>query len=39
MAAAMRKAVEAGYGARQAGRIPERLYAEASTTDEGLPEL
>jgi thiazole synthase ThiGH ThiG subunit len=35
----MRKAVEAGYAARQAGRIPERLYAEASTTDEGLPEL
>jgi thiazole synthase len=39
MAEAMRKAVEAGYAARQAGRIPERLYAEASTTDEGLPEL
>jgi thiazole synthase len=31
MAAAMRKAVEAGYEARQAGRIPKRLYAEAST--------
>jgi thiazole synthase len=39
MATAMRKAVEAGYAARQAGRIPERLYAEASTPDEGLPEL
>jgi thiazole synthase len=39
MAEAMRKAVEAGYAARQAGRIPERLYAEASTTDEGLAEL
>ena len=31
MAMAMRKAVEAGYEARQAGRIPRRLYAEAST--------
>jgi len=31
MAIAMRKAVEAGYEARQAGRIPRRLYAEAST--------
>jgi thiazole synthase len=31
MAVAMRKAVEAGYEARQAGRIPRRLYAEAST--------
>ena len=39
MAAAMRKAVEAGYEARCAGRIPRRLYAEASTTDEGLPAL
>jgi thiazole synthase len=39
MAVAMRKAVEAGYEARRAGRIPRRLYAEASTTDEGLPEL
>jgi thiazole synthase len=39
MALAMRKAVEAGYEARRAGRIPERLYAEASTPDEGLPEL
>jgi thiazole synthase len=39
MAIAMRKAVEAGYAARPAGRIPERLYAEASTPDEGMPEL
>jgi thiazole synthase len=31
MAVAMRKAVEAGWEARQAGRIPRRLYAEAST--------
>jgi thiazole synthase len=31
MAVAMRKAVEAGYETRQAGRIPRRLYAEAST--------
>ena len=39
MAEAMRKAVEAGRLARKAGRIPRRLYAEASTTFEGLPEL
>jgi thiazole synthase len=39
MAAAMRAAVEAGWAARQAGRIPRRLYAEASTPVEGLPEL
>jgi thiazole synthase len=39
MAAAMRKAVEAGYEARRAGRIPRRQHAEASTPDEGLPEL
>jgi thiazole synthase len=36
MAIAMRKAVEAGYEARQAGRIPRRLYAEASTPGEEL---
>jgi thiazole synthase len=35
----MRKAVEAGYEARGAGRIPRRLHAEASTPDAGLPEL
>jgi thiazole synthase len=39
MAEAMRKAVEAGRLARKAGRIPRRLYAEASTTFEGLPDL
>ena len=39
MARAMRDAVEAGRSARLAGRIPRRLYAEASTPDEGLPEL
>jgi thiazole synthase len=39
MAAAMRRAVEAGWAARQAGRIPRRLHAEASTPVEGAPEL
>jgi thiazole synthase len=39
MAAAMRKAVEAGYEARRAGRIPRRLYADASSPVEGLAEL
>ena len=39
MAEAMRKAVEAGRLARRAGRIPRRLYAEASSTFEGLPDL
>jgi len=39
MAGAMRKAVEAGHAARRAGRIPKRLHAEASTPDDGLPEL
>ena len=39
MAAAMRQAVEAGYAARRAGRIPRRRYAEPSTTFEGLPDL
>jgi thiazole synthase len=39
MARAMRKAVEAGYEARVAGRIPRRLYAQASSPEEGLPEL
>ena len=37
MAAAIRLAVEAGWLARGAGRIPRRRYAEASTPDEGLP--
>jgi thiazole synthase len=39
MAEAMRRAVEAGRLARLAGRIPKRLYAEASTTFDGMPEL
>ena len=39
MAQAMRLAVEAGWKARRAGRIPRRLYAEASTPSEGVPEL
>lgn len=39
MARAMRLAVEAGHSARLAGRIPRRLYAEASTPIEGMPEL
>jgi thiazole synthase len=39
MAVAMRRAVEAGYLARQAGRIPRRLHAEASTPREGIAEL
>lgn len=39
MAEAIGKAVEAGRLARLAGRIPKRLYAEASTTFEGLPDL
>jgi thiazole synthase len=39
MARAMRKAVEAGYEARVAGRIPRRLYAQASSPEEGLAEL
>ena len=39
MARAMRKAIEAGYEAAQAGRIPRRLYAQASSPEEGLAEL
>ena len=39
MAEAMRKAVEAGRLAHRAGRIPERLYAEASSPLEGVAEL
>jgi thiazole synthase len=38
MARAMRLAVEAGYAARRAGRIPRRLLAEPSSPSEGLPE-
>src|SRR5919201_6365726 len=39
MAHAIRAAVEAGRAARLAGRIPRRLYAEASTPEIGLPDL
>jgi thiazole synthase len=39
MARAVRLAVEAGRLARRAGRIPKRVYARASTPDEGLPEF
>ena len=39
MATAMRSAVEAGWAARRAGRIPRQLHAEASTPLEGTPEL
>ena len=39
MARAMRLAVEAGALARAGGRIPRRLYAEASSPLEGVPEL
>jgi len=39
MARAMRLAVEAGYGARRAGRIPKRLLAQPSSPEAGLPEL
>ena len=39
MAAAMRAAVEAGWAARLAGRIPRRLHAEASTPLAGRPDL
>jgi thiazole synthase len=39
MAIAIRRAVEAGRLARRAGRIPRRLYGEASTPDEGRADL
>jgi thiazole synthase len=39
MARAVRLAVEAGRLAGTAGRIPRRLYATASTPEEGLAEL
>jgi thiazole synthase len=39
MARSMRLAVEAGRLARTAGRIPRRLYGEASTQAEGIPDL
>jgi thiazole synthase len=37
MARAIRAGVEGGYLARRSGRIPRRLYAEASTPEEGVP--
>jgi thiazole synthase len=37
MAHAIRLAVQGGLLARGAGRIPRRLYAEASTPEEGVP--
>ncbi len=39
MATAIRLAVQAGRLARGAGRIPRRLYAEASTPESGVPEF
>jgi thiazole synthase len=39
MARALRCAVKAGRLARGSGRIPRRLYATASTPDEGLPDF
>ena len=39
MARAIRLAVEAGHLARHAGRIPRRLYAEASTPETGVPDF
>jgi thiazole synthase len=39
MATALRRGVEAGYAARNAGRIPRRTHAEASTPEQGMPEL
>jgi thiazole synthase len=39
MALAMRHAVEAGFQASRAGRVPRRWHAEASTPMHGLPDL
>jgi thiazole synthase len=39
MARAMRHAVQAGRLAFESGRIPRRLFGEASTPTEGIPEL
>jgi thiazole synthase len=36
MAQAMKSAIEAGYWAHQAGRIPKKLYATASSPETGL---
>jgi thiazole synthase len=38
MARAMRLAVEAGWLARGAGRIPRKLYAQASSPIDGMIE-
>lgn len=37
MAQAMKKACQAGWDAAQAGRIPKKLYATASSPESGLP--
>ena len=39
MARSIRLAIEAGRLSRHAGRIPKRLYAEASSPEEGMPHL
>jgi len=39
MATAIRLAVEAGFEARAAGRIPRRLHAHASTSFTGRPDI
>lgn len=39
MAEAIKRGVEAGRLAHLSGRIPKRIYAEPSTTFEGLPDL
>ena len=39
MATAMRYATEAGWRARQAGRIPRRHFAQASSPTDGIAEL
>jgi thiazole synthase len=39
MARAFRLAVEAGWLAGGAGRVPRRRYANASTADAGRPDL
>jgi thiazole synthase len=39
MARAIKLAVQSGWLARGAGRIARRHYAQASTSDEGMPDL
>jgi thiazole synthase len=39
MARAIRLGIEAGRLAFRAGRIPRRLYAQASTPEDGTPEF